>query len=361
MIAPPAAGPTDDLARLRLRGRAAVSLTANALLAAAAAWFLMTQLASVLRPLFVAVFLAYVLLPYHRGLGRRVGGTVSIVVLAGAAAGALFLMAAATYTGLAGLNEQMPRLRAKSAELSAVVDAFSRDHLSWALPSAARGQGVDDRLADAAGAVAGRLLNAAADAVVEAGVIGLYLLFLLLEAARVPGRVRRAYPPERADDILHVAGQVNAAVVSYLRAKVKASLVLAAAVGLVLTACDVRFAPLWAVLTFLCNFIPYIGSVVAYSVPAGFAVLQLGVVTESVAAAVLMLVCHVSSAAVVEPMIVGRAVGLSPLVVLTSLAFWGAVWGLPGMFLAVPLTAVAVIVMGHFDSTRPLARLVSGE
>ena len=53
---------------------------------------------------------------------------------------------------------------------------------------------------------------------------------------------------------------------------------------------------------------------------------------------------------------------MSPLVVLVSLAFWGLLWGVPGMFLAVPLTAVVVIVMGQFEATRPVARLlVRGE
>ncbi len=80
-----------------------------------------------------------------------------------------------------------------------------------------------------------------------------------------------------------------------------------------------------------------------------------------VAVAVGLLACHLVSASVVEPMILGRAVGLSPLVILGSLAFWGLLWGLPGMFLAVPLTVVAVIVMGHFQLTRPVAKLVSEE
>jgi AI-2 transport protein TqsA len=49
------------------------------------------------------------------------------------------------------------------------------------------------------------------------------------------------------------------------------------------------------------------------------------------------------------------------LVLLAALAFWGLLWGIPGMFLAVPLTVVAVIVMGQFESSRPVARLLRGE
>jgi AI-2 transport protein TqsA len=191
-------------------------------------------------------------------------------------------------------------------------------------------------------------------------VVALYLLFLLLEGARFPARVRRAYEPERADRILHVAGQVNAAVVSYLKAKVRSSLLLAVPVSVVLALLGVKFALLWGVLTFLCNFIPYIGSAVAYALPVGFAFLWFGPVWQPFAAAGLLLLCHGASASVVEPMLLGSAVGVSPLVILMSLGLWGLLWGVPGMFLAVPLTVVGIIVMDQFESSRPVARLLKG-
>ena len=140
----------------------------------------------------------------------------------------------------------------------------------------------------------------------------------------------------------------------------KSSLVLAVPVGLALWAVGVKFALLWAILTFLCNFIPYIGSVIAYTLPVGFAFLMYGIRWEPITAAVLLLLCQVGSASVAEPMIIGKAVGLSPLVILASLAFWGLLWGIPGMFLAVPLTVVAMIVLDHFESTRSVAKLFRG-
>jgi AI-2 transport protein TqsA len=153
---------------------------------------------------------------------------------------------------------------------------------------------------------------------------------------------------------------VSSAIVSYLRAKVKSSLVLAVPVGLILWVVGVKFAFLWAILAFLCNFIPYIGSVVSYVFPVAFAFLYFGVRWEPITAAILLLACQVVSASVVEPMIIGNAMGLSPLVILASLAFWGLLWGIPGMFLAVPLTVVAMIVMDHFETTRAVARLFRG-
>jgi AI-2 transport protein TqsA len=137
--------------------------------------------------------------------------------------------------------------------------------------------------------------------------------------------------------------------------------VLAVPVGIILALLGVKFSLLWAVLTFMCNFIPYIGPIVAYGTPVTFAFLWFGVAWQPITAAALLLACHIASAVVIEPTMIGKAMGLSPLVLLAALAFWGLLWGIPGMFLAVPLTVVTIIVLDHFSSTRSVARLLRGE
>jgi AI-2 transport protein TqsA len=350
-----------DARKPRWRNPAAVQTVAYVLVAGAAGWFLLVQLAPLLRPLLVAVFLAYVLMPYHSRLRRRVGVPASIVILAGVTAGTLVGLAFAVYASVLGLSEELPRLEGRVTGLTEQADEWVEVNAPWVVDDHGRQKKVEQRVGEQLTAVAQPVLNAVAEGVMEACVVALYLLFLLLEASRLPERVRRAYPPQRAAEILHLAGQVNAAIISYLKAKVAASLVLAVPVGLVLWGFGVRFALLWAVLTFLCNFIPYIGSVIGYTLPTAFAFLWLDAGWQAPTVALLLLGCHVSFATMIEPMILGKAVGLSPLVILGSLAFWGLLWGLPGMFLAVPLTVVAVLVMKHFDLTRPLARLLTDE
>jgi AI-2 transport protein TqsA len=345
--------------RVRWRPPNALRAIALGLVAAAAGWYLMLQLAPVLRPLLIAGFLAYVLMPYHARLRHHVGTPASLVVLAGSTAAVLVALAFVTYVSILELSDDVPRLQQRAAELTAQAERAVAEHARWALP-ADDGKPTQERVNEQIGRVARPVLNVAADAVLEAGVVALYLLFLLLEGSRFPDRIRKAYPPARAEEILQVAGDVSAAIISYLKAKVKSSLVLAVPVGVVLWAVGVKFALLWMVLTFLCNFIPYIGTVVAYALPVGFAFLWFGPTWEPFAAAGLLLACHATSASVLEPMIIGNAVGVSPLVILGSLAFWGLLWGIPGMFLAVPLTVVAILVMDHFDQTRPVARLLKG-
>jgi len=338
---------------------AAVATITQVVLAAAAGSYLLNQLAPVLQPLLVAVFLAYVLMPYHTRLRKHIGSPASLATLASVTGAVLMVLALAVYASILGLSDELPQLQRRMGELSRAVEHFmAQTTPGWV--TSADGQSTPLKLGDEVAKLTKPLLNLAADTLLESCVVALYLLFLLLEGSRFPDRVCQAYSPARAAAILDIAGQVSAAVVSYLKAKVKSSLVLAVPVGIVLWVVGVKFALLWAILTFLCNFIPYIGSVVAYTLPVGFAFLWYGLRWEPLVAATLLLGCHVASAAVIEPMILGNAVGLSPLVILGSLAFWGLLWGLPGMFLAVPLTVVAVIVMDHFDSTRPAARLLSG-
>ncbi|WP_439624678.1 AI-2E family transporter [Gemmata sp.] len=338
----------------------AIATVAHVLVAGAAGWFLLQQLAPVVRPLLVAVFLAYILLPYHSRLRHHIGGAASIGVLAGATAGVLFGLALVVYVSLLGLSEDVPHLHARAGELLHAAEGALGNLPGWAAalkPSEVPLARIGSHLSQATGV----MISLAAGTLVEAVVIAMYLLFLLLEGSRFPDRVRRAYPPERAEEILQIAGQVSSAIVSYLRVKVRSSLILAVPVGLILWAFGVKFATLWALLTFLCNFIPYIGPVVAYSLPVGFGFLWFGMSWEPVAVAVLLMCCHAASAAVVEPTMIGNAVGLSPLVLLAALAFWGLLWGIPGMFLAVPLTVVSVIVMNHFESSRAVAGLLRGE
>ncbi len=352
--------PTDPDARLaRWRDPVLIQTTAAVLVIVAATWFMLIQLAPLLRPLLIAVFLSYVLMPYHRRLRTRVGTPASLGILAGVTAVLIVLLAFAVYISVIGLSDELPRLENRIVELSQRADSFVTTNVPWIQAKGGEQQmRVEEQTAASLSALARPVLNAVAGAVLEACVVGLYLLFLLLEASRFPDRIRKAYSPERADEILQVAGQVNSAIISYLKAKVKSSFALAIPVGIVLSIFGVKFAFLWAVLTFCCNFIPYIGSVVSYSLLVGFTFLWLDFDWQPFAVAALVLGCHLTCASIVEPTILGKAMGLSPLVILASLAFWGLIWGIPGMFLAVPLTVVALLVMKHLKVTRPVAQLL---
>lgn len=335
---------------------------ANWVIILAGSWWILGQLASVLRPLLLAIFLGYVLMPYYSRLRGKVAAPVALSVMAGLTTIVLIGLASAVYASLLGLKDDLPQLKASASTTA----KWAADLVTAYVPSYAAERGPDSR---PIGNQVGEFLttgilqgvNIAAGALLEAATAGLYLLFIMLESARFPKRVRSAYPREQAEEILDIAGAINSAIISFIRAKVFSGLILAVIVWLILGIAGVKFSFLWAMLTFLCNFIPYIGSVIAYGLPTGFALLQFQFGWMFGAIAVVLLAAHVVCATTMEPLLIGRAVGLSPLVVLAALAVWGLLWGLPGMFLAVPLTVVAKIVFEHIEVTRPIGRLLSGD
>jgi AI-2 transport protein TqsA len=64
---------------------------------------------------------------------------------------------------------------------------------------------------------------------------------------------------------------------------------------------------------------------------------------------------------VLEPKALGNSIGLHPVTVLLSLTFWGLIWGIPGMFLSIPITSTLKIVFDEFEFTAPIGRLLEGE
>jgi AI-2 transport protein TqsA len=321
-LTPEAGSPRSDMSSL--------GVIALCLVIAATSWFLLQQLAVLLRPLFMAVFLAYIILPLHQRLTLRVHHYLSFVVLAGASMAVLYGLSLLVYSSAVELSEDLPRYTRRIEQAYERVSVFWNQHFSWF--SSADGQAGRDseperqRLRD----IGTWIVNTATEALAEALVV----------------------------EILRVAERINAAIASYVKAKVQASLILAAPVTLVLWACGVRFPLMWGTLTFLCNFIPYLGSVAAVSLPLAFAFLDLDLQWRFFAASACVLATHLIMTYLVEPTITSKAVGLSPLVILFSLAFWGQCWGFIGLFLAVPLTVMLKIVLENIAETRPIASLL---
>jgi AI-2 transport protein TqsA len=362
-------GSTGDETGLIASGRVARSrrelvplyALAAALVCAAGGWYLLKELAPLLRPLTLAVFLAYTILPAHRSLRRWVPARVAGPLLALIVAGLVLGLAVLVYANLVDLRAELPRLIERGRGMTERVRTWSRDHLpAWALAPAPDAAHAEAETAARLKGLASRLVNAAAGFLAEALVVLLYLLFLLLEARRFPARIRAGFRPEQADRVLGVVASINRAMASYLRAKVLSSLATALPVVAVLWGFGVPFPGMWGALAFVGNFIPYVGSLVAFVLPVLLAFLELEPPWRPAAVLGLLVLVQLVTNNLVEPRLTAHAVDLSPLAVLVALAFWGLCWGAVGMVLAVPLTVLLKIVCENAELTRPLARLMAG-
>ncbi len=165
----------------------------------------------------------------------------------------------------------------------------------------------------------------------------------------------------RAQRVSAIIGSIIRRVNRYLLVKTLISAATGAVIFAMMTAFDFQFAAAMALLTFVLNFIPSVGSIIATLVITLVAYIQ--VATPSTALLVFMLagMTQFLLGNVVDPMLMGKTLRLSSFGIIISLAFWGAVWGVPGMFLAVPFMVAVMIVCSHIPAARPVAVLLSRE
>jgi len=136
----------------------------------------------------------------------------------------------------------------------------------------------------------------------------------------------------------------------YIATKFLISLLTGAVVGIILWIFNVDFTIVWAVMAFFLNFIPNIGSIIAIILPTVMTLIQYESVGYTVLVAGIITLVQNIIGNLLEPKILGDKLGLNPLVILVSLLVWGYIWGIAGMFLSVPLTAVVKIIISNSNS-----------
>jgi predicted PurR-regulated permease PerM len=142
--------------------------------------------------------------------------------------------------------------------------------------------------------------------------------------------------------------------------KTVTSLVTGTCVAISLSIIGVDFPILWGALAFLLNFIPNIGSIIAAIPAVMLALVQYGM-TAGIITAVTYIVINVVIGNLIEPRLMGKNLGLSPLFVLVSLIFWGWVLGTAGMLLATPLTILFKIVFDSMEETQYFGLILGDE
>ena len=146
---------------------------------------------------------------------------------------------------------------------------------------------------------------------------------------------------------------IESQIQKYLIIKTVISFILAVLITLIYLWFGVDIAIFWGIITFVFNYIPNIGAVFSTFLPIVLILLQFGFSFEALFLILATVGLHFLSGNVVEPVYVGKYLDLSPVFVLFSLFLWGYIWGLPGMFLSVPIAAMIKIV---FENTEPLKK-----
>ncbi len=165
----------------------------------------------------------------------------------------------------------------------------------------------------------------------------------------------------QAEKVSRIIGSIIHRVNYYLLVKTLVSGVTGLLVYGIARFFELDLAAALGILTFVLNYIPSIGSIVATVLVALVAFVQLADGTLTLAIFLLVGAIQFFFGNIIDPMLMGRALRVSSFGIIISLAFWAAVWGIPGMFLAVPIMVALMIVCSHVPGLRAVAVLLSRE
>ena len=304
-------------------------------------------------PVLAAIILATALLPAKRWLRhRRLSNTLATVVVVGGAA----LLLAGVAAGVAAtivedfhqlnfdIEEGLEKLGAGVADALGVPEETIDNAVS----------DVIDRARGNAGTLAGGLFSGVVvlAEVVAGAVLLVVLLFMIVkDAERMQRAIARRLDHDRRRDFLAISNAVWTTLGGYFRGIAAVAFVDAALIGIGLAIIGVPFVLPLAVLTFFGAFIPIVGAILA-GVAAILVALASEGVGAAIAAGILVLAVQQIEGSVLAPMIVGRAVSLHPAVILVAVGIGATLWGILGAFVAVPITAIAMVLVDYY-TTRP--------
>ena len=190
----------------------------------------------------------------------------------------------------------------------------------------------------------------------------IYVLFLMLEQGTFKRKIAQMFPDQiQQGSILSILSHAQEDIQTYLWIKTITSSITGVISYFVLLMVGVDFAGFWAFTIFLLNFIPTVGSIIATFFPALLALIQFDTFAEFFIVLIGVGAVQVIVGNFLEPKLMGSTLNVSLLIVMLSLTLWGSIWGVAGMFLSVPITVIMLIIFAHFEKTRYLAVLLSGD
>ncbi len=309
--------------------------------------------ASILSLFFLAVFLAITFTPGFSWLRKKgVPSWLAILIMFGVIIGCALLLFGLAWFPISQFDDKLPGYQSNLSEhISAASNLLARFGIDL---SSFEEQGFLD---------IGRVVGFFASVILTIGntmfllmVVVLTAIFMVVEAASYPERLRQGLGVSTTviDQYRSFAERVN----KYLLTRVKLNFALAVPVTILLAVLGVDFPIFWGVVTFFTGFIPVVGFLLAVAPPAALGLVESGWVTAVIVVAGFVIFNGIVDN-VLQPRLMGQDLKLSPVVVFLSLFVWSFLLGGVGMFLAMPLTVLTVIVFEQFQETRWLAVLMS--
>ncbi len=321
----------------------------------------------VLVPLVIAAFLSFLIISVKRAIARLPGigpllpESVHFTLAFGVIVLVLFVIATIVRNNIGSVIEAAPIYIERLREIGNGLSSYALDLPYVGNDLQSTFENLQVNALNIVQSTLGNIAGLASDIIGSLVTVLLYTAFMLVERGRFMKKVARIADLRGAghvvdgviDDIAHLVRQ-------YISVKTFTSLLVAAVSWVLMIALGIDFAGFWALLIFGLNFIPIIGSIIGVLLPTALSLVQpeggpgLFLVTLG-----LLTAAQQAVGSIIEPRMMGSSLNLSPLIILLSLASWGALWGIAGMLLCVPMTVAIMILLAQFRATQPVAILLS--
>ncbi|MBD3393600.1 MAG: AI-2E family transporter [Chitinivibrionales bacterium] len=311
-----------------------------------------------LLPLVIALILWYLVNALAQGFGRipfgawRLPVPVRFVLSGITILSVLFGLSAMVTGNIGDLIEVMPVYQRNLEQF--IVELFDR----IPIPEPPTFRQVLEGLNITAGL--SRIAVATTGTIGNIGIVLVYMVFLFLEQKSFDEKLRALVAKnERRAELATLIRHIESDIRLYIGIKMLTSSGTGVLSYVIMKLAGLDFAEFWAILIFVLNFIPTVGSIIATIFPTVLALVQFQSFAAFLGIGLGIGSLQFFIGNILEPRLMGSRLNLSPLVIVLSLALFAAMWGFVGMILSVPIMSIFLIVFSHFPRTRPVAILLS--
>jgi AI-2 transport protein TqsA len=200
------------------------------------------------------------------------------------------------------------------------------------------------------------LLSSTQSIVISTLLVIAYMAFLFVERGHAGAKVAAMFSDKaKAAETNRLLMEISKSVRRYIWYKTIVSVLTGVCCYAVLRFEGIDFAETWALLIFVLNYIPNIGSIIGVAFPCLLALVQFESLTPFFVLLISLTLIQIAVGSVIEPVLMGEGLNMSPFAIILSLAFWGLIWGIVGMFLSVPILVTIMIVCANVPKWRWVA------
>jgi len=326
------------------------------ILVVVAVGIVLQQAKPVLFPFFLAVFLSFVLSPILDFLTRKkIPQAVSILFIVIFSFFIIYLLGLLFYSSGKTFASEFPKYGQKIGSILASI----QEQLKLTFPKLETVGWVEQLDINRIGGFLLSSLGPFFSFIALLFLIFIFLIFMLAGRGNIKAKIDKSFNKERSSQIIDVIQKIDNQIQKYLAIKTVVSFTTGVLATVVLMIFGVDFAIVFGFFTFILNYIPNIGSLIATALPLTVAAFQFETLWPAFWILIILGSIQMIIGNFIEPRVMGKGLGLSTLVVLFFLFFWGWMWGVAGVILAVPTAATIKIVCDNIPSLSFVGELMS--